>query len=247
MAHSVRRAVAVAIAGGLTAALATAAAAPATAAPPTEPPAEQPVEQPAEQRAATATGFLGAVDVVVDDQHLVREPIAACDVATEQHGEADPIEVGRDVANFWGGTTDCTRDDEGNAHADVAGRYFSTSVLREWGGPRIRVTSFAARCHTTSKGSSSVMELGGVYGIDVPENVTSNHTVTVPGSTEDDPPLAKVVINELVAPQPPDGSLRVNAIRIELFPEGGPASGEILVGSAACDPYGASADPGVAD
>ncbi|GAA5118058.1 hypothetical protein [Haloechinothrix salitolerans] len=235
MARSVRRAVAVAIAGGLTAALTTAG-----------PAAAEPADLPARPR-ATASGFLGAVAVIVDDEQVVREPIAPCDVEGEQHAESGLVSVGQDIADFWGGTSDCTRDEQGNAHADVDGRYFSTSLLRRWGGPRIRVSSFAARCHTTSKGSSSVMELGGVYGLDLPENVSSNHTVTIPAPDEDDPPLAKVVVNELIAPQPPDGSLRVNAIRIELFPEGGPASGEILVGSAACDPYGASADPGRAD
>ncbi|MPY78314.1 MAG: hypothetical protein GEV04_07430 [Actinophytocola sp.] len=232
MAHSVRRAVAVAFAGGLTAALAT--ATPAAAGPP-------------EQSAATAAGFLGAVDVVVDGEPLAVGPIAACDVEGQQHNESGLFPVGKDVADFWGGTSDCTRDDEGNAHADVDGRYFSTGVLREWGGPRIRVSSFAARCETTSKGSSTVMELDGVYGLTLPEEVPSNHTVTIPAPNEDDPPLAKVVVNELVAPQPPDGSLRVNALRIVLFPEGGPASGEILVGSVGCDPYGASADSGRAD
>lgn len=237
MAHSVRRAVAVAIAGGLTAALTTAGTAAAAAEPPTQP-------------KATAGGLLGAVNVVIDGEPLAVGPIGACDVAGEQHNETGLFPVGTastDVADFWGGTSDCTRDEQGNAHADVDGRYFSTSILRRWGGPRIRVSSFAARCDTTTKGSNTVMELGGVYGIDLPENVQSNHTVTIPAPDEGDPPLAKVVINELVAPQPPDGSLAVNAIRIELFPEGGPASGEILVGSAACDPYGASADSGVAD
>ncbi|MPY98569.1 MAG: hypothetical protein GEU97_11335 [Actinophytocola sp.] len=234
MAHSVRRAVAVAIAGGLTAALTTAGASGTAAA---EPPA---------QPRATASGFLGAVAVTVDGEPLAVGPIGACDVAGEQHSETGLFPVD-DVADFWGGTADCTRDEQGNAHADVEGRYFSTSILRRWGGPRIRVSSFAARCDTTGKGSNTVMELGGVYGIDLPENVQSNHTITIPAPDEGEPPLAKVVINELVAPQPPDGSLAVNAIRIELFPEGGPASGEIVVGSAACDPYGASADPGVAD
>ncbi|WP_034274155.1 choice-of-anchor P family protein [Haloechinothrix halophila] len=236
MARRVRRAVTVAIAGGLTAALATATPVAASAAA---------AEPPAQPR-AIGSGFLGAVAVTVDGEPLPVGPIGACDVAGEQHNETGLFPVD-DVADFWGGTSDCTRDEQGNAHVDVDGRYFSTSILRRWGGPRIRVSSFAARCDTTTKGSNTVMELGGVYGLDLPENVSSNHTVTIPGPAEDDPPLAKVVINELIAPQPPDGSLRVNAIRIELFPEGGPASGEILVGSAACDPYGGSADSGAAD
>lgn len=238
MAHSVRRAVAVAIAGGLTAALTTAGTAAA------DPPADP------TQRRAVASGFLGAVAVTVDGEPLTVGPIGACDVAGEQHSETGLYPVGTastDVADFWGGTSDCTRDEQGHAHADVDGRYFSTSLLRRWGGPRIRVSSFAARCDTTGKGSNTVMELGGVHGIDLPGNVQSNHTITIPAPDEGEPPLAKVVVNELIAPQPPDGSLAVNAIRIELFPEGGPASGEIVVGSAACDPYGASADPGVAD
>lgn len=230
MAHRVRRAAALAVAGGLTAALATAVAGPASATP---------------QPTAIASGYLGSYDVTIDGQRLKQPPIAPCYTRVAEHGSAGWVTFGQDVADFWGGTADCTHDEQGNASAHVAGQYFSTGVLREWGGPRIRLSSFDVRCDTRPDGSSTVMELDGVFGLDLPQQVPSNTTVTIEGPVDDGEPLAKVYVNELIAPVPPDGSLGVNALRIVLFPEGGPASGEIIVGAAACDPYGTQPTRGV--
>lgn len=187
---------------------------------------------------AAAGGFLGSVDVVVDGEQVVRAPIAPCEVSGKPSNSSGTVRVG-DVALYRGGTSACEVDDDDNAHAAVEGRVFKTDVLREWGGPRIRASSFSASCRTTGNGSSATMEVRGIRGIDVPEEIPPNYTVTIPGRIEGAAPLAKVVVNELIAPSPPDGSMTVNAMRIELFPEGGgPNSGEIVVGAVSCDPYG---------
>lgn len=187
---------------------------------------------------AVATGSIGAVDVVVDGEEVVLEPIAPCDADGEQNNKSGRVKVD-DVATFGGGTTKCGRNANSRAEAAVAGRSFSTDVLREWGGPRIRAGRISVRCETTGNGSSGGMEISGLRGIDVPEDIPPNYTVTVPGRIEGAAPLAKVVLNELIAPSPPDGSMTLHAMRIELFPEGGgPNSGDLIIGTANCDPYG---------
>ncbi|MGH3451156.1 MAG: hypothetical protein ACRDQW_10605, partial [Haloechinothrix sp.] len=93
----------------------------------------------------TAAGSIGAVDVVMDGEAVVEDPIAACDVTGTQNGTTSGVTV-EDVASYGTGTTTCRRDDSGNAHAEVAGRTFSTRALVEWGGPRIRISSFTVNC-----------------------------------------------------------------------------------------------------
>jgi len=189
-------------------------------------------EQPA------SSGSVGLVDVVQDGTEIRVGPIAACDADDKPANSTPGIEVGDgDLATYGRGESTCDRTD-GVATTKVSGERFSTSVLEEYGGPEIRVRSFGAECRTTENGSASSMELSGVSGFDLPEEIPPNHEVLIPGADADAPPLAKVVLNEFTAPDPPDGSLEMSAVRIELFPEGGPVTGDIRLGLAACDPYG---------
>lgn len=187
---------------------------------------------------STASGSIGAVDVVIDGEQVEAAPMAPCDADGNQSNRSGRVKVD-DVATYGGGTTKCGRNADSRANAAVTGRSFATDVIREWGGPRIRLSGFSVDCEATANGSAGSMQVRGLRGIEVPEDIPPNHTVTVPGRIEGAAPLAKVVLNELIAPSPPDGSMTLHAMRIELFPEGGgPNSGSLIIGTASCDPYG---------
>lgn len=189
--------------------------------------------------APTATGDAGMVDVVQGGTDVRVGPIAECDVDGEAEASTPGITVGHDgeLASYGRAEASCERSD-GRARAEVTGDRFSTSVLEQYGGPKLRVRSYSASCHTTDNGSASSMSLSGVTGFAVPEEIPPNHEVLIPGATENDPPMARVVLNEFTAPEPPDGSMAMSAVHIELFPEGGPVTGDIRVGSSSCAPYG---------
>src|SRR5690606_27473404 len=76
-----------------------------------------------------------------------------------------------------------------------AGGAFVTDVLRDWGGPRTRLSGYDVSCRTSANGSSGMVELRGIRGIEVPEEIEPNHTITIPGATADAAPIAKVVLN----------------------------------------------------
>lgn len=189
------------------------------------------------QAEATGAGSVGAVDITVDGVSAHADPIAPCVVDTTAEGRTDPITVGTRTKYGLGSTT-CTRNADGTASVKVTGQRFETSVLQQFGGPVIKARTFGAGCNTTANGSNGYMSLGTVTGITVPQNIPPNHVITIPGTTPGAPPMAEVVLNELVVPVPADGSLTTNAMHIKLFPQGGPASGDILVGSASCSPFG---------
>ncbi|MFF5988208.1 hypothetical protein [Prauserella flavalba] len=189
------------------------------------------------QTVSTASASLGSADLVVNGEVTQAGPIAACDVAGPAAGASDGVDVGADT-EFGRGETSCTRAGDGVSSAKATGQRFETSVLSQFGGPTIRVRTFSAECRTTTNGSSGYVELGGVSGFTLPQDIPPNHTITIPGRVQGDPPLAELVLNEFTAPTPPDGSLATTALRIKLFPQGGPASGDIRVGTASCDPYG---------
>ncbi len=186
---------------------------------------------------ALAEGSLGRVDMVVGGQSVRSGPIARCDADEQPRNNAGVAVVSR-TTRYGRGETDCGRDQQGTASAEAGGQRFSTEILRQFGGPTIEVRSYAARCRTTGNGSSGYMELSGISGFTVPSDIPVNHTVTIPGKLPADPPMAEIVVNEVIVPDPPDGSMTTNALHITLFPEGGPASGSLVVGSASCDPFG---------
>jgi len=189
------------------------------------------------QSGATGAGSVGAVDIAVDGVSAHADPIAPCVVGETPSASTNPVTVGTKTKYGLAETT-CTRNADGTARVSVTGQRFETGVLEQFGGPVIKARTFGAGCDTTDNGSNGWMQLGTVTGITVPENIPVNHTITVPGATPEAPPLAEVVLNELIVPSPADGSLTTNAMHIKLFPQGGAGSGDILVGSARCSPYG---------
>ncbi|QWF82587.1 hypothetical protein [Amycolatopsis sp. CA-230715] len=186
---------------------------------------------------ATAAASLGSADVMVGSQQVQAAPIAVCEVDKMPQSASNGTAVGT-TTKYGRGDTTCSRDANGTATAKASGQRFETSILKQFGGPVIKVRSYTAGCATTANGSSGSMEISGVTGVTVPTEIPANYTIAIPGKNAGDPPMAEVVVNELIAPTPPDGSLGTHAMHIKLFPRGGPASGDIMVGSANCDPYG---------
>jgi hypothetical protein len=186
---------------------------------------------------ATSTGWAsaGSLDVTIDNEHVVTGDLAKCTVdgplsARTQGG------VAGDVATFGTGESGCGRSGD-VAIAQASGRRFEAGVLERYGGPVITVRTYSAKCATTATGSGGEVSIGAVDGITVPAQIPPNHRIVIPGGPAGTA-LATVVLNETVTPQPPDGSLVTHALHIKLFPQGGPASGDIYLGTAACDPFG---------
>ncbi|RZS41091.1 hypothetical protein EV193_103409 [Herbihabitans rhizosphaerae] len=179
--------------------------------------------------------WLGSATIVTGST-VEQGPIARCGTDTDvSSGQSAGVTVGT-TTKYGRGTTTCGRDAEGMSKGAADGKRFETTVLRQFGGPTIKISGYGVSCWTRPAGSSSSMYLEGVSGFDAPQDIPSNHLVVIPGGSGQ-PPAAHVVLNELTVPSPPDGSMVVHAAHIKLFPEGGPASGDIYVGSAACDPH----------
>lgn len=195
-----------------------------------------PATASADQISGSGAGSIGAVDIAVGQQTAHQDPIAPCAVGSTADNRNDPVTVGT-TTKFGLGTTSCKRNDDGTVSVQVSGNRFETTILKQFGGPAITARTFKSGCNSTANGSNGSMELGAVTGFTVPSSIPPNYTVTIPGANGA-PPLADIVLNELVVPSPADGSLVTHAMHIKLFPQGGPASGDILVGTAACAPYG---------
>ncbi len=190
---------------------------------------------------SSAWASTGSVDVTIDSEHIVTGELAKCTVDGPYADRTMGGTTG-DIAVFGAGDTGCGR----NGAVSVAqgqGHRFRLDVLKRFGGPVITVRSFFAKCATTQDGSFAAIEVGDTTGIAVPENIPSNYKIVIPGGPAGTA-LATVVLNETVTPTPADGSLVTHALHIKLFPQGGPASGDIYLATAACDPYGKKPKPG---
>jgi hypothetical protein len=179
---------------------------------------------------AVATGHAGAVTI---GQTTV-PPIVPC--TTEGALEATSNEVSvPNVVTYSDSKSVCTIDDVGEiATATVTGGRFRFDALRQYGGPRIRLSSYTAKCNTTLTGSGTSFQFSGLSGVSVPAQIPPNHVVTIPG--EEGKPKATVTFNETLIPNPPDGSMTVHLMHIRMFPNGGPTSGDAYVGTVHCSP-----------
>jgi hypothetical protein len=185
----------------------------------------------------TSTGWAssGSVDVTVDNEHVVTGELAKCTVDGPYSARTQGGATG-DVAVFGIGETGCGRSDAVSI-AQGSGHRFETTLLKRYGGPALSVRTYSAKCATTATGSQGEVAIGTVDGITVPAQIPPNHRIVVPGGPAGTA-LATVILNETVTPEPPDGSLVTHALHIKLFPQGGPTSGDIYLGTAACDPFG---------
>lgn len=185
----------------------------------------------------TSTGWAsaGSVDVTVDNEHIVTGELAKCSVDGPLSARTQGGATG-DVAAFGLGESGCGRSGAASI-AQASGHRFTAGVLKRYGGPVITVRTYSVKCATNETGSGGEVTIGAVEGIDVPERIPPNHRIVIPGGPAGTA-LATVVLNETVTPQPPDGSMVTHAVHIELFPQGGPASGDLYLGTASCDPFG---------
>lgn len=185
----------------------------------------------------TSTGWAssGSVDVTVDNEHIVTGELAKCTADGPLSARTQGGVTG-DVATFGTGESGCGRTGD-VAIAQASGHRFEASVLKRFGGPVITVRTYSAKCATTTNGSGGEISLGTVEGVTVPAEIPPNDRIVIPGGPAGTA-LATVILNETVTPQPPDGSLVTHALHLKLFPQGGPASGDIYLGTAACDPFG---------
>lgn len=180
---------------------------------------------------ALAEGWAGAVEIGA----VSVDPIAPCGTEGALSGQSGAVSV-PDVVTYASGNSTCTIDDAGEiAKSTVTGGRFRFDALRRYGGPRIRLTSFSAKCETTLTGSSSSIQFSGLTGVSVPSQLPSNHVVTIPGGPQGKP-MATVTFNEAVLPNPADGSMTVHLMHIRMFPQGGPATGDAYVGTVHCAP-----------
>ena len=185
---------------------------------------------------AVAAGSAGAVSITRGDKApVVLDPVAPCSTDGTPQGSAGNVSV-PDVISFADTTSTCTIDAAGEvASAEVTGGRFRFDALEEHGGPRLRLATYTVRCDTTLKGSGSTLGFTGLTGVRVPEELPPNHLVTIPGGP-DGKPMATVTFNEVVSPNPADGSMTVHLMHLRMFPEGGPATGDAYAGTVHCAP-----------
>ncbi|WP_308210235.1 choice-of-anchor P family protein [Amycolatopsis iheyensis] len=185
----------------------------------------------------TSTGWAssGSLDVLLDNEHVVTGELAKC-TADGPYGDRTPGGATGDIATFGTGETGCGRTGDVSV-AQASGHRFEATVLKRFGGPVLTVRTYSAKCATNATGSGGEVSIGAVEGIAVPAQIPPNDRIVIPGGPAGTA-LATVILNETVTPQPPDGSMVTHALHIVLFPQGGPASGDIYLGTAACDPFG---------
>jgi hypothetical protein len=188
---------------------------------------------------AVSSGNVGSADVTLYGEPVEIEPLAPCDSEGEVAAESEFTEIDG-LLQFAAGSSTCSRDEtNGVATSRVLGGRFRLDALRQYGGPRIRLSSYSATCTTTATGAGSTIQISGLTGVAIPSTIKPNHKVTIPGRRPHAKPLAVIVFNEKIVPSPPDGSLTANVMRIKLFPRS-PASqlrGDIVVGSVSCAPF----------
>lgn len=188
---------------------------------------------------ATGSGSVGETHAFSQGRPHDIATLAPCTVG----GVATASTSGAVATNFvsyGSGQSTCGMDAAtGGAKVEVSGRRFRLDGLRPFGGPTIKMSSFAATCTTTENGSRSTIRMSGVTGIRLPSTIPANHVVTIRGARPDSPPIATVTLNETIVPSPPDGSMTVNLMHVRLFPECcAIASGEVVVGTVRCSPRG---------
>ncbi len=189
---------------------------------------------------ATGSGSIGSAYAFSEypQVNVDIDVLARCEVGGAATAST-PGATGRGFVSFGTGTSSCTTTENGAAKVEVSGKRFTLEGLRAYGGPLIKIAKWSASCVTTEAGSSSNISLSSVSGLQLPSTIPTNHTIMIPGRRATDPPVAKIMINELLLPDPADGSMTVNLMHVWLFPEGvALAHGEVVVGTVHCAPFG---------
>jgi len=177
---------------------------------------------------------LGSVDVTRAGHPVTVPPIAPCDVTADQQNASNGTRA-YGVATYGAGNTTCTKDAGAKtAKMQATGDSFDLTALTPYGGPEIKLASYAASCAATTTSTTANFQFSGLQGVDAPKPIPANYATTV---GPPDHPQARIVFNEVIQADPNDGSVTINMLHIQLFPNGdGPMSGDVIVGHAACSP-----------
>ncbi|SES37627.1 hypothetical protein [Actinokineospora terrae] len=198
---------------------------------------------------ADSSATVGVAVALVGTEAIDIGPLAPCAAGGPGIGTTTGQASDAGLVSYGLGSSTCSFDPAtGASSATVNGRQFELNRNSVAGVPKIKIGTFSVSCHTNEEGGvSTSLSLGGVVGLDLPEEIPPNHTILVPGFFEEDPPIAKIVLNDLVEAEAvegeaPDKSLTVHAAKIWLYPDADPlgpptpGSGSITVGSVTCNP-----------
>jgi hypothetical protein len=192
---------------------------------------------PAAADPPAGSGSVGWTHGLVQGRPISIDNLAGCTVGGVSSASTNGVAATGFVAYGTGKSTCDTDTTTGAAQVTVTGRKFTFDGLKAYGGPVIKLTSFSISCSTVDNGSQSSIKITGLTGVTVPSSIPANYTVDIPSTQPGSPPLARVVLNEVILPDPPDGGLTVNLMHVTLFPEGVAIdSGEVVLGSVSCSP-----------
>jgi hypothetical protein len=133
-------------------------------------------------------------------------------------------------------TTTVVNEDEWitTSKSEAKGTNFELSALVAQGGPRLKIKSWRITCDATQTGTNAGWQLSGMTGwTGLPQQIPANYVHDIKKSNGT--VLAKAKFAEVILPDPNDGSITMNLIRITFEPASG-YSGTISIGSAACTP-----------
>ncbi|HET9140920.1 choice-of-anchor P family protein [Actinophytocola sp.] len=201
-----------------------------------DPPPPPPPPPPPTANAPTATGTVGYANAMVAGNTISIARLAACDTEGAQTGFTRGAT--RNQVSIGWGWSQCGMDDEGNATVSVVGSLYVLPVVQPLGGPAIWIGRYAVYCEASQSHTWSTMRVSGVVGAWLPVRIPPNYTMIIPGRLPTDPIVARIVLNEQIRTEPPDRSITVNVMRVQLFPSGASANrGEFVAGSVHCSSH----------
>jgi hypothetical protein len=191
------------------------------------------------QATEAGTASAGSANVVRNGHTYTVPSVGACSLAGALHGTSSGVtDVG--IVAYGPANSTCAADATAHTSKSLAnGTNFTLSVLQSYGGPTIKVANYQVSCSATTGGTNAAWQFSGLSGITIPQQIPNNYVVPV--KTANGHLLANVILNEVILPDPNDGSITLNMMHIVLFPTGTtpgqtPLSGNVYVGSTACSP-----------
>lgn len=188
---------------------------------------------------AAGTASAGSAQVVRNGHTFSVAQVGPCSLAGTQQGQSPGVtRVG--IVSYGSATSSCTADQTAHTSRSTAsGSAFALTALQSYGGPQIRIASYQVTCTATTNGTNAAWQFSGLTGITVPQQIPNDFVVPV--KTNNGRLLANVILNEVILPNPNDGSITLNMMHIVLFPTGTPPgttpmSGDVYVGTTACSP-----------
>jgi hypothetical protein len=199
------------------------------------------VTAPAQAAQATEAGTAsaGSAQVVRNGHTYLVPPVGPCSLPAAQHGTSPGV-TDAGIVTYGQANSTCTTDATAHTSKSLAnGTNFTLSALQSYGGPTIKVANYQVSCSATTGGTNAAWQFSGLSGITIPQQIPNNYVVPV--KTANGHLLANVILNEVILPNPNDGSITLNMMHIVLFPTGTPPgqiplTGDVYVGRTACSP-----------